>query len=60
MFLNNRMDCTNNKSNFVEMINTRKKDKIIDKKLMQKVSKVMKIKQLFIYIYIYIYIHTNA
>jgi hypothetical protein len=54
------MDCTNNKSNFVEMINTRKKDKIIDKKLMQKVSKVMKIKQLFIYIYIYIYIHTNA
>ncbi len=39
------------------MINTRKMDKIIDKKLMQKVSKVMKIKQLFIYIYIYIYTH---
>jgi hypothetical protein len=53
MLLNNRMDCTNNKTNYAQMINTRKMDKIIDKRLMQKVSKVMKMKQLFIYIYIY-------
>jgi hypothetical protein len=44
------MDCTNNKWNYAQMINTRKMDKIIDKKLMQKVSKVMKNETiLFIY-----------
>ncbi len=50
MLLNNKMDRTNNKPNHAQMINTRKMDKIIDKKLMQKVSKVMKMKQLFLYI----------